>query len=172
MAIYQLQSGEFVMEKESLEPRITDNIKILIMGSMPGEVSLEQQRYYANKGNDFWKLVGNALGLDLVDMEYEDKIRQLNSNGIGLWDIYKHCQREGSLDADINNAEFNDFSVLKDLKNLRIICLNGKEAGKKEVDFLRMGYNTKVLPSSSGANRRNNEQRFAEWRDTIQEFIK
>ena len=160
------------MLRKGLKPHITKNIRILILGSMPSEISLEKQQYYANKGNDFWKLVGQALDIDFSDMEYEDKIKNLNSNGIGLWDIYKHCLRESSLDADINKAEFNDFSILKDKKDLKIVCFNGKEAGKMEPSFKMMGYNTKVLPSSSGANRRNNEQRFAEWKETIQKYLK
>jgi len=46
---------------------------------------------------------------------------------------------------------------------LRLVCFNGKKSGKYEPILRKMGYETRVLPSSSGANRRYIERRELEW---------
>jgi len=160
------------MRKTGLPPIINDDIRVLILGSMPGQISLDKKEYYANIGNDFWKLVGQVIDDRLADMKYNDRIACLKKHSIGLWDVYKHCDRDGSLDSNIKNSDINDFSMLKKLSDLRLVCFNGKEAGKSELCFRIMGYHTHVLPSSSGANRRYNEQRFEEWKDVISKNIK
>lgn len=42
------------MQKKCLEPWVDDKTRILIVGTMPGEESLNQQTYYANFRNKFW----------------------------------------------------------------------------------------------------------------------
>ncbi len=86
------------------------------------------------------------------------------SNGIGLWDVFNAGSREGSLDSRIGNEEINDFSSLKEIvPELKLVCFNGKKAGEYEPLLREMGYETKVLPSSSGANRRFSKKRIMEW---------
>ena len=160
------------MEKEGLEPVLDNDTGILILGSMPGDESLRQERYYANPGNDFWKLVGKAIDSELEGLEYSGRIELLLKHGIGLWDVYKNCDRTGSLDAAIKNEKFNNYSVIRECKDIKLICFNGKEAGKIEPCFRLMGYRTEVLPSSSGANRRYNEKRFATWKEIITKYMK
>jgi double-stranded uracil-DNA glycosylase len=160
------------MRKQGLPPVINDDIRVLILGSMPGQISLDKKEYYANRGNDFWKLVGQVVDNQLDSMEYDGKIACLKKHGIGLWDVYKHCERDGSLDSNIKNSDINDFTILKGLNDLKLICFNGKEAGKSEICFRMMGYNTHVLPSSSGANRKNKEQRIAEWKNIVTKHVK
>jgi len=97
-------------------------------------------------------------------LNYEDKIKILIKNKIGLWDVIKSGYREGSLDSNIKDEEFNDFSNLRDLcPNLKLISFNGKKAGEYESVLKDLGFKTLILPSSSGANRRNNEKRIEEW---------
>lgn len=45
----------------SFAPIIDGNTRILVIGTMPGAVSLERQEYYAHERNLFWKIVSEAF---------------------------------------------------------------------------------------------------------------
>ena len=153
------------MKKKGLAPIIDTNTCILILGSLPSDESIRKQQYYGNPGNDFWKLISETISKDITALDYNSKIQTLQEYGIGLWDIFSTSEREGSLDSNIKNEEINDFSNIKDIApNLRLICFNGKKAGEFEDTFREYGIKTKVLPSSSGANRRYSKKRIVEWR--------
>lgn len=152
------------MKKYGFAPVLDENTRVLILGSMPGDESLRRQQYYGNPGNDFWRLVGRAIGEDLISPGYEARLLKLKEYGIGLWDVFKAGERKGSPDSGIKNAEVNDFSKLKCLApKLRLVCFNGKKAGEYEPLLKKLGFETKVLPSSSGANRRFPKKRVFEW---------
>lgn len=153
--------------KKGLQPILNNSTKIMILGSLPSDESIKQQKYYAKSTNDFWKLLSQVLNVELSSMEYTEKIETLKNNDIGLWDVFKESIRKGSLDSEIKNEELNDFSILKkECPNLKLICFNGKKSGGHEKLF-NEDYLTKVLPSSSGANRRNGEKRIQEWKAII-----
>ena len=68
------------------------------------------------------------------------------------------------MDSCMREGEINDFSNLKNVApNLRLVCFNGKKAGEFEEIFREYEIETKILPSSSGANRRNAKKRLLEW---------
>jgi TDG/mug DNA glycosylase family protein len=152
------------MRKSGLSPVIDDKTEVLILGTLPSDVSLAKGQYYANPSNDFWKLVGQVLNHNVVTLPYERRIETLKEFGIGLWDIYHHCFRPGSMDKDITESELNDFKMLTTTSpRLRLICFNGQKAGESEELLRSLGYVTLVLPSSSGANRRNQGERLRCW---------
>lgn len=152
------------MIKRGFPPVLDKNTEILILGSLPGEESLRKQQYYGHPGNDFWKLVGRAIGENLQDMDYQTRLETLKRNRIGLWDVFKAGKREGSQDSKIREEEVNQFLILKEMApELKLVCFNGKKSGKYEPILRAMGYKTKVLPSSSGINRRNLKMREFEW---------
>lgn len=123
-------------------------------------MSLAAEQYYANPGNDFWKLVGAALNQSLVDLPYQDRIRCLMANSIGLWDAYHSCVCPGSMGGNITEQLRNDFSILECLApNIRLVCFNGREAAETKESLSHLGYYTELLPSSSGANPRDQEGR-------------
>lgn len=49
----------------AFEPVADQYSKVLILGSMPGTVSLEKQEYYAFAQNAFWEMVFSLFGQQL-----------------------------------------------------------------------------------------------------------
>jgi TDG/mug DNA glycosylase family protein len=152
------------VRKFGLAPVIDDKTQVLILGTLPSDVSLAKGQYYANSNNDFWKITGKVLNENLEAFSYERRIEMLKAHGVGLWDTYHNCVRPGSMDIDITEQAFNDFNALKEIApRLRLVCFNGKKAGASEKLLRDLGYLTLVLPSSSGANRRNQKERLRCW---------
>jgi hypoxanthine-DNA glycosylase len=136
-----------------LPPILNHDTRILILGSFPGEASLTAKQYYAHPRNQFWALLSAILAEDLVGLPYAQRLERLQAHGIGLWDAIAACEREGSLDASIRNAQSNDFAKLKHrCPHLARVCFNGKTSGKLAARFADAGFETVVLPSSSPAN--------------------
>ncbi|MDR0777330.1 MAG: DNA-deoxyinosine glycosylase [Azonexus sp.] len=86
--------------------------RILILGSMPGQASLDLGRYYAHPRNAFWPIMGGLFGAG-PELPYEERLQRLKENGIALWDVIAVCERRGSLDADIvpGSVQVNDFAA-------------------------------------------------------------
>jgi double-stranded uracil-DNA glycosylase len=139
-------------------PLIIDKrTEVLILGSYPGVVSLSKMQYYANPGNDFWRIMSIVLDADLVPMDYKDRLKLLLKNRIGLWDVYDEVERQGSMDHDIKNAKLNDFSILKGYQELRKILITGRKAYddfSKAALSMRQHHDHHYIPSPSGSNRR------------------
>jgi TDG/mug DNA glycosylase family protein len=152
-----------------LGPILDNNTRMLILGTFPGEASLRLQQYYAHPRNHFWPLLSAILGEELTDLAYPERLPRLLAHRMGLWDVLSACERQGSLDSAIQNAEPTDFSMLRQsCPSLEPVCFNGKTAGKREPQFKQAGFDTRVLPSSSPANARCPFQRkLAEWRQML-----
>lgn len=162
------------MKKKGLAPIVDKSTRILILGSLPSDESIRKQQYYGNPVNDFWRLISQIIGEDITALDYSIRIGKLQEHGIGLWDVFSTSERDGSLDSNIRDEVINDFSNLMNVApNLQLICFNGKKAGEFEDRIQKHGgfvIETKVLPSSSGANRRNSKKRIVEWK-SIADFI-
>ena len=151
--------------KYGLEPLLDNKTIVLILGSLPSDQSIIKNQYYGNPGNDFWKLLSESISFDLVNLSYYDRIHLLKENKIGLWDIYRSGERDRSLDSNILKPKLNDFSFIKKhYPTIKQIFLNGKKAGEMEEYFRDIGFEVTVLPSSSGANRKNGDFRQLAWK--------
>ncbi|RXV71508.1 DNA-deoxyinosine glycosylase [Burkholderia stabilis] len=151
-------------------PVVGPNTHTMILGSFPGEASLDAAQYYAHPRNQFWRLLGTVLGeLQLYELAYEARLERVLVHGIGIWDVLAACHREGSLDSAIRNAEPNDFDSLREhAPLLKRVCFNGKTAGRFADVIGRAGYETLVLPSSSPANAMLSfEQKLVQWREIL-----
>ena len=138
---------------QGFPPVINAQTHTLILGSFPGIASLEAQQYYAFPANQFWRLLSAVLETDLVGLPYPARLQHLLSAGIGLWDIYRECEREGSLDSAIRKPECNDFvSLRQQFPYLQRVAFNGKVAARLQQQFSAWGLETISLPSSSPAN--------------------
>jgi len=96
-------------------PIIGNNPKILVLGSMPGNKSLDELRYYAHPRNSFWWIMSRCFEFS-ESLSYAERIAALKLNGVALWDVLHDCDRQGSLDANIvrQSEVCNDFSVFFD----------------------------------------------------------
>lgn len=152
-----------------LPPVRDQQTRIVILGSFPGEASLSAKRYYAHPRNQFWRLMSAVTNEPLADMDYGERLARLLAHQIGLWDTIAACQREGSLDAAIRQAQANELSVLlQHCPQLFRVCFNGKTSGKSEQRFSRAGFETLVLPSSSPAYAHMSfEDKLAVWKKIV-----
>ena len=127
---------------------------LLILGSLPGEASLRAQRYYAHPQNQFWRLVGEAIGEDLAGIDYVHRLDILATRRIALWDVVGEAMRQGSLDGAIRGATPNQLrEFVANHPRLSAIAFNGKTAarlGRSALGDLR-GIALIDLPSSSPA---------------------
>lgn len=136
-----------------LPPVIGPDTRLLVLGSFPGVASLREQRYYGHPQNQFWKILSVLWSIDLVGMEYPVRLAEVRSRGLGIWDVYAACEREGSLDTSIRNAELNDFGhVLRECPRLAAIAHNGGESFRHAKHTQALGLPVYRLPSTSPAN--------------------
>ena len=73
--------------------------------------SLRAQQYYAHPQNHFWRILRALWPQHPLPgpQDYAARCAWLLARGLGLWDVYGACERGGSLDARIRNAEVNDL---------------------------------------------------------------
>ncbi|MGF6512002.1 DNA-deoxyinosine glycosylase [Paraburkholderia sp. 32] len=142
--------------KRCFAPVVDADTRVLILGSLPGEVSLAHGQYYAHPQNKFWLLVGEAIERDLVGMDYSTRLETLLEHHIGLWDVVAEARRAGSLDSRIRDHASNDLIGLIDtLPKLATIAFNGGTAAKigmKALGERGVQYRLVRLPSSSPAH--------------------
>lgn len=120
----------------SFAPLARPSARVLILGSMPGEESLRQRRYYAFRHNQFWPIVGALFGIDPA-LPYAARVARLVAQDVAVWDVLKRCEREGSLDGDIRAASEvpNDFRrFFREHPMIGAVFFNG---GKSERAFRR-----------------------------------
>lgn len=143
----------------SFRPVIATKAKLLILGSMPGVKSLQEQQYYAHPRNAFWQIMSCLFGLD-IEADYSHRLEQIQQHSIALWDVAHQCIRPGSLDSDINRDSVipNEISnLLKENPGIHTICFNGQTAEKMfKRHFPDLHSSAKVsfitLPSTSPAH--------------------
>lgn len=110
-------------------PSVNSACTKLILGSMPGVMSLERAQYYAHPQNAFWRIMAKLFDAPYPFDAYQDKLNLLLNHRIALWDVISTCTRDGSLDSDIRNAVPNDFDgFFKRYPNIKTVFFNGQKA--------------------------------------------
>ncbi len=152
----------------SFAPIADINCKVLILGTMPGVMSLKKQQYYGFERNAFWRIIYNLFDSE-PDEDYSMRKEFLLRHRIALWDVLMACEREGSSDSDIRNPEANDFQgFYKMYPGIRHVCFNGGPAGKL---YQRYAANKGIvgniafyhLPSTSPAYTLPFEKKLEQW---------
>jgi double-stranded uracil-DNA glycosylase len=102
----------------------------LILGSLPGQKSLQLQQYYAHPQNAFWKIIAALFGA-ASSLPYKDRLNILTARKIALWDVLAAAERPGSLDSSIvlHSAVPNDFAeFFRAHPRIRHVYFNGQKA--------------------------------------------
>ena len=138
---------------QGLPPVIGPRTRLVVLGSFPGVASLQAGQYYAHPRNHFWPILSALWDVDLRALPYGRRIDEMRERGLGLWDVYAHCRREGSLDSAIEDAQYNDLAGLKRLApGLQGIAHNGGESARAMRFTATLGVPVTRLPSTSPAN--------------------
>lgn len=108
-----------------LLPIAGDAPYVLILGSFPSRQSLEKGQYYANRQNQFWKIMQALFGIDPA-LPYRQRTDLLVQEHITLWDAVASCSRTGSADKSIVDPVLNDIAgLLASRPSIRCIACNG-----------------------------------------------
>ena len=158
---------------QGLPPVVGLDTRLLVLGSFPGVASLKAQQYYGHPQNHFWKILQALWPDDPLPTreQYAERCAWALAHGLGIWDVYASCEREGSLDSAIRNAEVNDFAALRArCPQLRLIAHNGGESFR-HAKAVRAALGVEhfplvQLPSTSPANASwSFERKLAAWRE-------
>jgi double-stranded uracil-DNA glycosylase len=145
---------------------VDEHTRVLILGSLPGNVSLARAQYYAHPRNQFWRLLAAVSG-QVMPQSYEARLAALRALGVGLWDVVGSAERSGSLDGAIRLARSNPLGELvATLPRLDVVAFNGGRAGQMGAPALadRPGLDLLTLPSSSPAYTLAFERKLDRWR--------
>ena len=158
---------------QGLPPVLSPATRLVILGSFPGVASLRAQQYYGHPQNQFWRLLAALLTDDataLVQAPYAERLRWLLAQGLGVWDVYASCQREGSLDSAIRAPVLNDLASLRvHCPHLAALAHNGGESYRHARHTRALGLPVYRLPSSSPAHASwSFERKLDAWREVLQ----
>jgi hypoxanthine-DNA glycosylase len=157
---------------QGLAPVLAPSTRLVVLGSFPSVASLEAGQYYAHPRNHFWPILSAIWGIDLRAMPYEERMAQVRRHGLGIWDVYACCRREGSLDSAIEAAELNDLAGLAlRAPQLQAFAHNGGESARAMKLTRSLGLAVHRLPSTSPANASwSFERKLAAWREVFDQY--
>lgn len=143
------------MPKHTIAPIFDENSKVLILGSFPSVKSRQEQFFYANPQNRFWRVLAAVFCCE-TPSKTEEKIQMLRNHGVALWDVVASCDISGSDDASITNVVPNDLSIILHTSRIEHIFTNGGRADVLYRKYLlsQTGITAVRLPSTSPANAR------------------
>ena len=155
------------------KPVASADSRVLVLGTLPGPVSLEKRQYYAQSRNAFWSIMGEILGA-APELAYHERLQRLRQSGVALWDVCHSAYREGALDAAIVPGSIvpNDLGrFLRTHAAIHLVCFNGQTAGKLYRKLVLPGLpetlrdiRCETLPSTSPAYAAMRfEQKLARW---------
>lgn len=160
----------FVDFKKGFAPLCGDGASILVIGTMPGNISLNKHEYYGNPRNSFWRIMREVFNCPYEFNSYDEKRSFLLQKRIALWDVYQKAQREGSLDSNIKNGSVNNINkFIKENPSIKKVLFNGKEPHKvykKHFNELA-DIEYYVLPSTSPTNTIKYEEKLSKWEQAI-----
>lgn len=178
---FAMTKGDTIDRKEGLAPLVGKNPVFLILGSLPSDISIAKQEYYANPTNLFWIVFAGVFDCPIPN-SYEEKIVFLNQHHVALWDSLHSAARKGSLDSAIKQGVPNDIAgFIRRYPTVKVIVLNGCRAKKEFRKVIRAsgnvfkGIDILPLPSTSSMIRSRGytpESLTQEWKQIITAYEK
>ncbi|MFZ2006794.1 MAG: DNA-deoxyinosine glycosylase [Stellaceae bacterium] len=153
-ALRRLTAPPFAIAKRSFAPIIGAGPRVLVVGTLPGEESLRQVRYYAHPRNLFWPIIHTLFGATPSEV-YEERLAFVIARRIALWDVCAMAERRASLDTEIKREVPNTIHELLDANpGIRTVAFNGGTARRLyDRHFTRRPDLTYLhLPSTSPAH--------------------
>ncbi|EUJ09372.1 G:T/U mismatch-specific DNA glycosylase [Methylophilaceae bacterium 11] len=157
------------------QPIAVPSAHTLVLGSMPGVLSLKANQYYAHPRNAFWSIMASICGFS-PELPYLHRVEQLQAADIALWDVLHTCVRPGSLDSAIEEGSRvpNDFAAFfQQHPHIRLVGFNGAEAEKSFNAYILPQLNVSGihfvrLPSTSPAHAALTlAQKITAWREAL-----
>lgn len=166
------QATEAPVRLQGLAPVIAPGTRLVVLGSFPSVASLAAGQYYAHPRNHFWPILSALWNIDLRVLAYEERLAEVRRRGLGIWDVYACCRREGSLDSAIEDAEPNDLAGLaRCAPVLQAFAHNGSESARAMKVTRALGLHVHQLPSTSPANASwSFERKLAAWREVFARY--
>lgn len=134
-------------------PFISQDSRVLILGSFPSVRSRAEGFYYGHPQNRFWQVLSALLDEELP-VGLPGKQLMLTKHRIALWDVIASCEVTGSSDLSIKNAEMNPIAEKIAGTAIHAILLNGGTAARLYMKRAspRPDIPALVMPSTSAAN--------------------
>jgi hypoxanthine-DNA glycosylase len=156
---------------EGLPPIVGDDARVLILGNMPGVVSLAVQQYYGNPRNAFWRITGELFGFDAA-APYGERVTALPGHRVAVWDVLRCCRRVGSLDSAVepDSMVANDFGAFfAAAPAIDRVYFNGAAAEKnyRRLVSVPRQLEYRRLPSTSPAHTMAFAAKLAAWREIV-----
>jgi len=163
-----------VTRLQGLGPIANAQTRVLVLGSFPGAASLAAGQYYAHPRNQLWPIMASLWPDDPLPIAYTQRCAWLLAHGIGLWDVYASCVRQGSLDSAIREASCNDFAGLQQhCPQLALIAHNGQASYRHHKLLLHLGLPCVRLPSTSPAHASMRlAQKTSVWQAAIRPYLR
>lgn len=125
---------------KSFDPIINETSEILILGTFPSVISLENKQYYANPRNQFWEIIYSIYNLD-IQSNYSERRQFILDKKIALWDVLEYVFRDGSLDKSIREEVPSEIpELLEKYPNIHTIVFNGSKAEKYFKKYFKLLY--------------------------------
>jgi len=143
-------------------PPVSDaRARVLILGSLPGQRSLQLRQYYGQPRNAFWGIMGRLFNAG-PELAYAERTQRLIESRVALWDVCAAAHRPGSLDSSISRVSVvtNPFAeFLAGHRRIGLICFNGSTAAAlysrivlPDLPKAFLNIPVKALPSTSPAH--------------------
>lgn len=142
------------MMKQSFLPILSNEPRILILGSLPGDLSIKENQYYAHPQNRFWKILFAIYNEPFAE-NYEFRQLLILNHHLALWDVAYSAIRKGSMDIEMKDEKPNKIDeLLTEYPTIEKILFNGKKS--EQLFFKNFEQKTHInyisLPSTSPAN--------------------